>query len=28
VIGHDAWISMRDRGIAFDRPGMPPDAAA
>jgi DNA repair protein RadC len=28
VIGHDAWVSMRDRGIAFDRPGMPPDAAA
>ena len=21
VIGHDAWVSMRDRGIAFDRPG-------
>lgn len=20
VIGHDAWISMRDRGVAFDRP--------
>ena len=28
VIGHDAYVSMRDRGIAFDRPGMPPDAAA
>ena len=28
VIGHDAWVSMRDRGIAFDRPGLPPDAAA
>ncbi len=28
VIGHDAWVSMRDRGIAFDRPGIPPDAAA
>ncbi len=28
VIGHDAWVSMRDRGIAFDRPGFPPDAAA
>jgi DNA repair protein RadC len=28
VIGHDAWVSMRDRGIAFDRPGMPPDRAA
>lgn len=21
VIGHDAWISLRDRGITFDRPG-------
>lgn len=21
VVGHDAWISLRDRGIAFDRPG-------
>lgn len=20
VIGHDAWISLRDRGVAFDRP--------
>jgi len=20
VVGHDAWISLRDRGIAFDRP--------
>jgi DNA repair protein RadC len=28
VIGHDAWVSMRDRGIAFDRPGLPPDRAA
>ncbi|MBI2777584.1 MAG: DNA repair protein RadC [Chloroflexi bacterium] len=28
VIGHDAYVSMRDRGIAFDRPGLPPDAAA
>jgi DNA repair protein RadC len=28
VIGHDAWISLRDRGVAFDRPGQPPDAAA
>jgi DNA repair protein RadC len=24
VIGHDAFVSMRDRGIAFDRPGGPP----
>ena len=22
VIGHDAYVSMRDRGIAFDRPGV------
>ena len=21
VIGHDAYLSLRDRGIAFDRPG-------
>lgn len=28
VIGHDAWVSMRDRGIAFDRPGAMPDRAA
>ncbi len=21
VVGHDAWVSLRDRGIAFDRPG-------
>jgi len=28
VIGHDAWVSMRDRGITFDRPGFPPNAAA
>jgi DNA repair protein RadC len=20
VIGHDAWISLRDRGVSFDRP--------
>ena len=26
VIGHDAYVSMRDRGIAFDRPGLPPAA--
>ena len=19
VIGHDAWVSLRDRGVAFDR---------
>ena len=23
VIGHDAFVSLRDRGIAFDRPGRP-----
>ena len=28
VIGHDAWVSMRDRGVAFDHPGLPPDRAA
>ncbi|HEX4897761.1 MAG TPA: DNA repair protein RadC [Candidatus Limnocylindrales bacterium] len=28
VIGHDAFVSMRDRGIAFDRPGLPPPGAA
>jgi DNA repair protein RadC len=28
VIGHDAWVSLRDRGIAFDRPGLPPNRAA
>jgi DNA repair protein RadC len=22
VIGHDAWVSLRDRGVAFDRPGI------
>ena len=21
VIGHDAYVSLRDRGVAFDRPG-------
>lgn len=21
VVGHDAWLSLRDRGISFDRPG-------
>jgi DNA repair protein RadC len=25
VIGHDAWVSLRDRGIAFDRVGLPSD---
>jgi DNA repair protein RadC len=23
VIGHDAWVSLRDRGVGFDRPGPP-----
>jgi DNA repair protein RadC len=23
VVGHDAWVSLRDRGIAFDRVGPP-----
>ncbi len=27
VIGHDAYVSLRDRGVAFDRPG-PADRAA
>ncbi|HEY2917104.1 MAG TPA: DNA repair protein RadC [Candidatus Limnocylindrales bacterium] len=27
VIGHDAWVSLRDRGVAFDRPGHGPPAA-
>jgi hypothetical protein len=22
VIGHDAYVSLRDRGIAFDRPSV------
>ncbi len=26
VVGHDAWVSLRDRGVAFDRP-RPPHAA-
>jgi DNA repair protein RadC len=21
VVGHDAWVSLRDRGVTFDRPG-------
>lgn len=28
VIGHDAWISLRDRGVTFDRPGIGRRAAA
>lgn len=24
VVGHDAWVSLRDRGVAFDRPGPGP----
>ena len=27
VIGHDAYISLRDRGVAFDRPGAGPRAS-
>ena len=27
VIGHDAYVSMRDRGVAFDRVGAPPPEA-
>lgn len=26
VVGHDAWTSLRDRGISFDRPGPGPRA--
>ena len=28
VIGHDAYVSMRDRGMSFDRPGHHPSPAA
>jgi DNA repair protein RadC len=28
VIGHDVYVSLRDRGVAFDRPGRPPGHAA
>jgi DNA repair protein RadC len=24
VVGHDAYVSLRDRGVAFDRPGRSP----
>ena len=24
VIGHDAYVSLRDRGVSFDRPALPP----
>ena len=27
VIGHDAYVSLRDRGVAFDRPGLATRAA-
>ena len=27
VIGHDAYASLRDRGVSFDRPGATPRAA-
>jgi DNA repair protein RadC len=28
VIGHDAYVSLRDRGVSFDRPGSRPPTAA
>ena len=28
VIGHDAYVSLRDRGVAFDRAGSRPPPAA
>jgi DNA repair protein RadC len=28
VVGHDAWVSLRDRGVAFDRSPGPPERAA
>lgn len=28
VIGHDAYVSLRDRGVAFDRPGLGTRAAS
>jgi DNA repair protein RadC len=28
VIGHDAYVSLRDRGVSFDRPGGPSRPAA
>jgi DNA repair protein RadC len=28
VIGHDAYVSLRDRGVSFDRPGRPTSPAA
>jgi DNA repair protein RadC len=28
VIGHDAYVSLRDRGVDFDRPSLPPTSAA
>jgi hypothetical protein len=27
VIGHDAYVSLRDRGVAFDRSGAHPRVA-
>jgi DNA repair protein RadC len=24
VVGHDAWVSLRDRGVSFDRPAARP----
>jgi DNA repair protein RadC len=28
VVGHDAWVSLRDRGVSFDRPALVPRAKA
>ena len=28
VVGHDAWVSLRDRGVAFDRPRPPGSVAS
>jgi DNA repair protein RadC len=28
IVGHDAWVSLRDRGVTFDRPGVTRVAAA
>jgi DNA repair protein RadC len=28
VVGHDAWVSLRDRGVAFDRPAPRPAVGA
>jgi DNA repair protein RadC len=28
IVGQDAWVSLRDRGVAFDRPGVGPRTMA